>query len=117
LFLLPLQYNNLNEKDEKNIFLLAQEQLKKNQFLSPRNVKQKYLLRGLLFCNKCKSRFTGETSHNYKHYRSTLRIRVYPHKQECICKSVHGETIESLVWNEINQLLSNPKLINLIPTL
>jgi len=96
---------------EKDIFTLAQEQLKKNQFLSPRNVKRNYLLRGLLFCSKCRSRYTGETTRNYKHYRSTLRIKIYPHKSKCICKSIHGEMIEGLVWGEVHTLLSSPKLI------
>lgn len=96
---------------DKNTFLLAQEQVKKNQSLSPRNVKRSYLLRGLLFCNKCKSRYTGETTRTYKHYRSSLRIKMYPHKPECTCRSIHGEMIENLVWSEISNLLSNPKLI------
>lgn len=96
---------------DKEIFELTQKQLIKNQELSPRNVKRQYLLRGLLYCETCGSRFAGETTRNVPYYRSTLRLRVFPLKKECICGTINAGKIETLTWNEITKLLSNPKLI------
>lgn len=96
---------------DKDIFELTQKQLIKNQELSPRNMKRQYLLRGLLHCETCGSRFAGETTRDIPYYRSTLRLRVFPLKKECICGSINAGKIDNLTWNEITKLLSNPKLI------
>lgn len=96
---------------DNETFNLAQQQLLRNQELSPRNIKRKYLLRGLIFCNECKARFAGETTRDTQYYRSTLRLRNYPNKADCICTSINAKKIEFVVWNEIKKLLCNPNLI------
>lgn len=96
---------------DNETFDLAQKQLIRNQELSPRNIKRKYLLRGLIFCYECKARFAGETTRDTQCYRSTLRLRTFPNKANCICTSINAKKIEFVVWNEIKRLLCNPDLI------
>src|SRR3990167_4419540 len=99
---------------DKETFTLAQKQLKKNQVFSARNKKRSYLLSGLMYCGKCKSKYSGDTNtkcNNFKYYRSNLRLKIYPLKPNCVCKNINGIMIENLIWAEIRNLLNKPKLI------
>lgn len=92
-------------------FRLAQEQIKKNQEMSPRNIKRDYLLRGLIFCSICNSRYAGETTRGTRYYRSTLRIRKFPLIEKCTCSSINSVQIEDIIWDSLTGLLGSPTLI------
>lgn len=92
-------------------FTLAQDQLVVNQAMSPRNIKRNYMLRGLIQCPLCGSLYAGECTRGERYYRSTLRLRVFPLKADCTCRSINANIIELAVWKKIERLLTNPKLI------
>ena len=96
---------------DKKTFELAQKQLRRNSKLSLRNVKHKYLLRGLIECGSCSSPFHGESCHKKLYYRCGNRDRTFPLPKECNASSIKAERIEPLVWNAVSKALQNPKLI------
>jgi len=90
---------------------LAQEQLKKNTAFSPRNTKHKYLLQGLVRCNKCHSPFTGQVSKRSQVYRCGNRFKRYPLPRNCYIKSANKEILENLVWKSVVSAIQNPKIL------
>ncbi len=80
----------------------------KNFVNSKRNAKREYLLRGIIKCESCGSKFYGDGSgspgrHNY--YRcggSTLTGKKHG---RCRAKSVRADIIEKLVWDDITGFL------------
>lgn len=103
--------NSLIVIDQKT-FLLAQQQLKRNSVLSPRNAKREYLLKGLVKCAHCGSPFHGTPCHGKYYYRCGNRSRTFPLARECKQSSmVKADDLENAVWNTFCEAISNPKLI------
>ncbi len=96
---------------DKKTFDLAQRQLKINSELSPRNVKYKYLLRGLVKCGNCDSSFYGIPCHSKLFYRCGNKDRTFPLPRECKVPMVKAEDLEGVVWNKFCEAIQNPKLI------
>ncbi|MGH6629875.1 MAG: recombinase family protein, partial [Burkholderiales bacterium] len=101
---------------EEQTWDLAQEQLRINRERSPRNNKKHdYLLKGLLVCGPCQVRMTGRAGSVLKPRRcyccprkhSALRASLNP----CLGRSVSAAMIEELVWQNVSQLLSDPRLL------
>lgn len=89
---------------DKNLWAAARRQVDSNPRLSPRNVKFKYLLRGLLRCASCSRALRGV------YCRDQYKIYVY-----YCCTGKCGKTpwvprslLEVAVWNAIKQLLLDP---------
>ena len=96
---------------DKSMFALAQKQLKRNSELSPRNVKNQYLLRGLVSCGKCDSPFYGTPYHKELFYRCGNRHRTFPLPKECNAASVKADILEGVVWNKFCDAIYHPRLI------
>jgi len=96
---------------DKEIFDLAQAQLKRNSELSPRNVKHHYLLRGLLQCGECNSPYLGTPCHNRLFYRCGNRHRVFPLPKECSSPMRSAPMLEGVVWSAISEAVQQPQLI------
>jgi len=85
----------------EELWYKAQETLKNNTRWSKRNTKRKYLLRGLIKCGLCGRSLTGS------HYKSRKKEHSIWYRcngllsRRCTSKSLKGEWIEQLVWNEI----------------
>ena len=90
---------------------LSQKQLERNSELSPRNVKYHYLLRGLLECANCGSRYFGTPYHGRLYYRCSNRQRTFPLPRECNAKSMKASMLESVVWDAVCEAIQNPQLI------
>jgi len=97
---------------DNEIFSIAQQQLKKNSNLSPRNAKYPYLLRGIVKCGFCGSPFHGTPCHGKYYYRCGNRSRSFPLPRECTQASmVKAEKLETIVWDSFCQMIRNPQLI------
>jgi site-specific DNA recombinase len=101
---------------EEELWLKAQETLKRNRKFAKRNSKHQYLLRGLIKCNFCGHSYVGQARivENQHYYRCLRRMgywkKIY---EECPGKgkTVRREWIEGVVWNEIKNWILNPVIL------
>ena len=98
-------------------FELVQQQLERNQVISPRNTKRPSLLQGILVCRHC----------GYAYYRCSTRskngiLREYyrcsgtdghrrPEGRVCDNRPVRLAEVDDLVWARVLRLLEDPTLI------
>lgn len=92
-------------------FETAQRQLERNANFSSRNTKRQYLLSGLIVCGKCSHNYSARTMKNGKAYYGCNSKMSHITPVSCKTPYVRGEVIEPLVWDAVNELLSQPKLI------
>jgi site-specific DNA recombinase len=89
----------------------VQRMLTANQNLNFRNVKNFYLLRGLIFCGACGLKYrgitTGKKPNVHTSYRcySHLKSSPFPH---CDGKAVHGGELDAAVWDYCLQFAQHP---------
>lgn len=101
---------------DEQLFLSAQEQLKKNQLLAIRNTKHPYLLQGLIFCKECGHSLGGRTwstnPHNHQRYKclGSDRHRIM-NGPICSSRAIRTEVLDDLVWEQTKKLLQQPELI------
>jgi len=102
----------------EELFEAAQEQLKRNRELSPRNSKREYLLSGYVFCSQCKRRYQGYVKkwkgngkrYEQRYYRcGGSQSIVTP--ITCNNWGWHAPTLEEKVWQEIETKLSKPDTV------
>ncbi|HEX3034729.1 MAG TPA: recombinase family protein [Thermodesulfobacteriota bacterium] len=100
---------------DRELWLKAQETLKRNRKFSDRNSKYEYLLRGLIKCNFCNHGYCGFRKRGGPYYyRCYARLKHYKMIYgECTGrgKAVRGDWIESVVWNEIKNWVLNPVIL------
>jgi site-specific DNA recombinase len=100
--------------DEK-IFSLAEQQLKKNVSLSPRNNKKyEYLLSGILRCKTCGYAIYGKPTSNSKYKRLYYRCTGqdgyrWSKGRVCVGHPVRVEAIDDLVWSSVKNLILDPE--------
>jgi len=98
-------------------FELAQERLKLNKELSARHTKQPSVLQGLLVCADCGYslyRLTvarGREKRRYRYYRCLGSDERRPGGRICQARPVRVEQLDTLVWEQLWQLLNQPELI------
>jgi len=89
----------------------VQRMLTANQSGSFRNVRNFYLLRGLIFCGdcglKCRGITTGKKPNQHTSYRcySHLKSSPFPH---CASKAVHGAELDAAVWDMCMRFAQHP---------
>ena len=95
---------------DRTTFELAQDQLKQNALMSDRNTKHTYLLKGLIKCGREMGSMHGIPSHGKRYYRCYFKSKL---NSPTPCKSsiVHAGRVESIVWDSMLDLFSNPDLI------
>jgi site-specific DNA recombinase len=92
----------------------AQQALTRNQLLATRNAKRQYLLRGLITCGLCDTRYSGMLC-----TRRNGRARAYyvcggkhPHRGRLVgrCPSKHlpAEELEERIWQTLEDYIKNP---------
>lgn len=91
-------------------FQKVQTQLDKNLSLSPRNANHEYLVRGLIYC-ECDSKRTGEGARGHYYYRCTERLHTFPEPATCVSKGINASVLDSVIWDNIAILLTEPKLL------
>jgi site-specific DNA recombinase len=81
----------------------VQQQLDRNVTFSPRNARHDYLLKGLVTCGGCGSRYVGDPCHGKFYYRCLERCKAYP--------TVKEEILDSTIWEAIKEAILNPSII------
>lgn len=92
----------------------AQQTLGSNRIMARRNVREPYLLRGLIKCGLCGLTFSGmrikrQKDHYYRcngrqQYRGLYGID----GKKCPSRTLNGDYVERLVWADIESFLRNP---------
>lgn len=109
----------------ESIFQKAQSLLIERRNYTTRNVKYQYLLQGLIKCGDCGNSIAGtadrqHTKRNGKvygpyfrlYYRCTHFVRnIYKKVVKCNLRYMQADSLDPVVWKEIETLLENPKLI------
>ena len=95
----------------QELFEAAQKQLKANYDRSIRNCRHEYLLRGYLRCSKCGYAFVGHFVKGKKYYRCSHTMKINAPVERCKSRTWDAETLETLVWVELERYLSDRDLI------
>lgn len=97
---------------DESLYQKVQKQLKENYELTARNVKNKYLLSGKIYCS-CGRRRTGEGPQKGKHlyYRCTDRVYMHPLPRKCHEKGINARIADKLVWDGISNYMTSPKVL------
>ncbi|MFA4880799.1 MAG: recombinase family protein [Candidatus Doudnabacteria bacterium] len=123
--------NNLRPKEEwirvedKNLKIIpreffekAQQQLKKNKELSPRNTKQIYTLQHKIICGldgyyyQCATRhYSNKFGHGETKYYFCSGIRPCFTPKRCSAPSVSESRILPPVWKKLKEILTDPEVI------
>lgn len=99
----------------EELFQQTKARLQKNRELASRNGKRKYLLSGYVFCRHCGRRYCGgpvTVSKNKceRYYRCPKRLKIVS-PIPCRNRQWRADSLEGLVWGEIEQVLSKPEVI------
>ncbi len=85
---------------------IIQKNLDKQKILNKRNHKQEYLLRGLLFCNRCGSRLYGLIKLNRSMRQYTcLSKKTGSEIPNCGLRSLNLDKIHSALWEYVSQIM------------
>ncbi len=103
----------------QELFDAAQKQLGVNRKKATRNKKRQYLLNGHVFCQHCRrayyaffnSKYVRGKRYENRRYRCSGSLRLVEPINHCHNKSWAADTLESLVWSQIERVLDNPELI------
>jgi site-specific DNA recombinase len=93
-----------------DVFRQAQDALRHNTILAPRNQRQPYLLKGLVRCGVCGRTMSGVPHHGVRYHRCNGRSRLVS-DPPCSTPAVRAEVLEALVWGQLKTLLRQPDLI------
>ncbi len=102
----------------ETLFNQAQAILKRNREMSSRNGKVQYLLRGHIYCALCNRKYWGysrwsngkpDKSNQRYYYCMGRRTIITPVK--CDNRGYQADHLESVVWEQIEKLLSNPEFV------
>jgi transcriptional regulator with XRE-family HTH domain len=93
----------------------AQQVLTSNRIMCRRNLREPYLLRGLIRCGICGLNYSGlrvqlpQRDHYYRcNGRQQARGLYGLNGKKCPSKGLNGDYVERLVWADIESFLSNP---------
>ncbi len=95
---------------DEDTFIRAQQQLKTNSQFCMRNKVHEYLLSTLVKCT-CGNTRAGEGVKSHLYYRCTDRVNRFPLPKECFVPGVSATILDTKVWSEIYNLLTDPKQI------
>jgi site-specific DNA recombinase len=97
---------------EKDLFEKVQQQLKKNFEQCSRNIKNKYLFAGKIWCT-CGERRAGEGPMHGKHlyYRCTNRVKHYPLPRTCLRGGFNARITDEMIWKKAVVILKTPALL------
>ena len=94
-------------------FALAQARLQRNQQWATRNTHGEYLLRRLLSCRWCGLAMNVWNNGRYAYYRCKgMDVLVMRGRREpCHARQIPTARIDTLVWDDLRQLLSEPEVL------
>lgn len=94
----------------KDLFDKAREQIRRNQIFNSKNRRHEYLLTGLVKC-PCGANRNGDGPAGKKYYRCISRHRYFDRINRCTVGGLNVKVLDSLVWQKIALLLTDPLLI------
>jgi site-specific DNA recombinase len=100
---LPITLSDHLKIIEREQWERVQQQLDRNITFSPRNAKHEYLLKGLVKCGGCGSRYVGDPCRGTFYYRCMARCKTY--------STVREEILDLVVWEAIKEAILNPSII------
>lgn len=100
---LPLELPDDLRLVTRGRWVRVQNRLNRNIAFSPRNEKHFYLLKGLVQCGGCRSRYVGDPSHGKFYYRCVARCKRYP--------SVREYVFDQPVIAAVEKVITNPDII------
>lgn len=95
-------------------FERVQLTLTTNQANSFRNVKNFYLLRSLIFCRECGSKYVGMTSGRKPWVKQFYRCRSHISTSQippCNGKAVRADLLDAAVWDHCSSFAENPSIV------
>jgi len=104
---------------DPTLFEAAKKQLQVNRDKSPRHVKNKYLLRGHIRCQRCgrsyygcltKDRFNSVRQLT-RRYRCSGKLRMVEPVNRCSNRSWKADDLEAMVWAKLQEYLSQPRIL------
>ncbi|HMS92227.1 MAG TPA: recombinase family protein [Candidatus Saccharibacteria bacterium] len=95
---------------EESLYRKVQTQLQHNARFSQRNKKHNYLFGGLVWCS-CGAKRVGDGPAGKKYYRCTDRLHNFPLPAVCKVGGANVAVLDSIGWQKIAELLTNPNLI------
>jgi len=88
----------------------VQKQKKMNSKLSKRNTRHDYLLRGMIFCDKCGGRMIGEQASSnvgkYHYYKCYNVKKLQFDNKPCDAKMIRADIIDEYVWQSLVDLVN-----------
>ncbi len=104
---------------DQELFDAVQKQLRINSTKATRNKKRNYLLAGHLCCRHCGRAYYSYFNSTHikgkryekRRYRCSGSLKLIEPINHCHNKSWSANTLESLVWSQIERVLDNPELI------
>jgi site-specific DNA recombinase len=96
----------------KELFDKARKQLERNSVFNPKNRKHQYLLTGLVKCT-CGANRNGDGPEGKKYYRCISRHRYFDRKTRCKVGGLNVKVLDSLVWQKVALLLSDPEQLRI----
>lgn len=100
---LPLELPDALRLVPRDRWERVQRRLDQNIAFSPRNEKHFYLLKGLVRCAGCRSRYVGDPCHGKFYYRCIARCKR--------CPTVREHVIDQAVIEAIENVITNPEII------
>jgi site-specific DNA recombinase len=102
----------------EEIWQAAQRQFKDNKSLAKRNLKHEQLLSGLVYCARCGRKMTiayaGKTTDPKSYYvcmSQRSNTYVYSERERCDARRVPTDLLDKAVYEHLQQLSDNPRLI------
>ena len=95
----------------RELWQRVQQQLARNLAFSPRNEKHRYLLKGLVRCGECGSRYTGDPCHGKYFYRCIKRCKGMPSITEGILNAAVQGAVEKVMLDP-GMIIEPLKLLN-----
>lgn len=103
----------------EELFEAAQAKLRRNKELSLRNARRQYLLRGHVYCRKCGRRYWGNVTtlrrgdkhYSRRFYNCSGNSKVVS-PAHCGNRIHSAQRLETVVWEQVEALLSKPELVS-----
>jgi site-specific DNA recombinase len=95
-------------------FEVAAKLLNKNKERSARNTKRPSILQSLIVCSVCGGTYYKKERKSGKNGRWSFYVcksSLMRHLKPCGNRSIHQETLDSRIWEEVLNMLKNPELI------
>ena len=104
---------------DETLFNAAQKQLEINFKKACRNTKREYLLHGHIYCQQCGRSYWSHIcsqhrkygNYQYRRYMCSRTLNTVAPANRCHNKGWMADKIETMVWQEIERVLTHPELI------